>query len=121
KLQLNSKLYLEVLNSHLNTDLLNIPWQKTGIAPKYINLNVRSLQFKIPAILEYAFQQLHSSRHFINYNYFDSEIDHFIQEFKTDISNLQFNYPLNSREQKLRMLSLVVWLKMNSKNSADVL
>ena len=121
KLQLNSKLYLEVLNSNLDDALLNIAWQKTGLTPKHIALNVASLKFKIPFILERASQFFNTSRHFINYNYFDAEIDFWILEFESDISNFQLNYSLNSREQKLRMLSLVVWLRMISKNSTDVL
>lgn len=116
-----STLYLEVLNAHLQESLRSIPWQRTGLPPKYVLLNIMSLKLKLPSIFEAVHQKFHSSRHFINYNYFDKEIDYWVQIFKPDIKMLQLHYPLHSREQKLRMLSLVVWLRMLSKNSPDVL
>ncbi len=121
KLQLHSKLYLEVLHAELNPGLLNIPWQRTGIAPRNIYLNVLSQKLKLPAILEKTAQLCNTSRHFINYHYFDSEIDHWLNEFREDLSNIQADFKLNSRERKLRMLSLMVWLRMISKNKPDVL
>ena len=97
-----SKLYLEVLNSGLDKNLLHIPWQRTGLAPKYLLLNMLSMRFKLPSIFEALAQKIHKSRHFINYHYFDEEIDHWIREFRSDIANLQLNYPLYTREQKDR-------------------
>lgn len=121
RLQLHSKFYLEALNKTLNAGLLKIPWQRTGISPKHIALNVLSIKFRIPSILELINQRLHLSRHFINYHYYDNEINDWIREFRNDIFNLQLNYPLKTREQKLRMLSLVLWMKMISENSPDVI
>ncbi|MFZ1256790.1 MAG: asparagine synthase-related protein [Saprospiraceae bacterium] len=121
KLQLNSKFYLEVLNSSLSKNLLDIAWQKTGIPPSRISANVRSLNFRIPSIVERLFQISKSSKHFINYNLFDQEIDFWIQEFTRDILDLDFRYSLHNRERKLRMLSLVLILKMLSKNNSNVL
>lgn len=121
KLQLHSKLYLEVLNAELNPGLLSIPWQRTGIAPRYVYLNGLNQKLRIPAILEKTAQLFNTSRHFINYHDFDNEINYWLNEFKPDISNLQLNYSIKSREEKLRMLSLAVWLKMISKNSPDVI
>ncbi len=120
-MQLNHKFYLEVLNQNLDPKLLNIPWQKTGLSPQHIKMNTWFLKYKIPQLKEATYQCLNSSRHFINYALFDKEINYWINKFSSDIANLQYNYHLKSREHKLRMLSLIIYLKMLSKNSKDVL
>jgi hypothetical protein len=120
-LQCYQQFYLEALNKNLKPELRSIPWQKTALSPCKISLNTFFLKYRIPALLESGFQFFKSSRHFINYATFDAELNYWIQKFSSDISNLQLNYPLHSREQKHRMLSLLLIQKMLSKNSPDVL
>lgn len=119
--QCNSKFYLEVLNEFMATELTDIPWQRTLIPPKWIKANVMAQQFRFPSITELLFQKTGSSRHFINYKLFDEELSQWLVLFKKDIALWsEFLKPV-SRENSFRLLSLVIWLKMLSKNSPDVL
>ncbi|HEX5626291.1 MAG TPA: hypothetical protein VFX48_09760, partial [Saprospiraceae bacterium] len=119
--QNHSRLYLEALNRDLPARLLEIPWQKTGFAPKQIKWNVFLQSLKWPVIHQSIKNSCGQSRHFINYVAFDQELNQWIKYFQNDIRHLGLDYPLNNRERKQRMLSLVVALRMWSKNHWDVL
>jgi hypothetical protein len=119
--QLYQRFFLKALNHSLSKGLLQIPWQKTGLKPDQVELNALFLKFRLPAIKERLSGIMHRSRHFINYNLFDKEINFWLNEFKSDMANLNYSYNLNSREKKLRMLSLLLWMKMDAQNSADVI
>lgn len=119
--QVYGRFYLQVLNRELSSDLLEIPWQRTGLSPKYIKTNCFYQKFKINPAIERVYNLVGKSRHFINYSIFDNEIEFWLKEFSVDIKNMQQNFHLKNREHKLRMLSLVVWIRMLQKNSPHVL
>lgn len=120
-LQLNSKFYLEVLNRSMLPTLLNIPWQRTGIKPSHVWLNRWLLAGKWPGVWNRVANSFGQNRHFMNYHALDNTIQNWLNAFEKEIQELALNFPLTRRENKLRMLSLVLWLKMLQQNTAHVL
>lgn len=120
-LQLNHKFYLNFLNKYLPKQLLDIPWQRTGIPPHFIFLNLLAGSSRLPSIREKATQFFGSSKHFINYNEIDQELNQWLLHFKSEIGDLGINRIPASREIKFRLLSLVLIIKMMNKNTAHVL
>ncbi|MBK8954433.1 MAG: hypothetical protein IPM34_02615 [Saprospiraceae bacterium] len=116
-----SRFYLNTLGRQLDKSLLEIPWQRTGLAPKHVALNCFVQQYKLNSVGERIYNLFGKSRHFINYKYFDDEINHWIREFSSEIKHLGVPYSIRKREHKLRMLSLMVWLRMSQKNRPNVL
>ncbi|HRG67745.1 MAG TPA: asparagine synthase-related protein [Saprospiraceae bacterium] len=121
KLQINGKFYLEVLNEQLSAELLQIPWQRTGITPRCIGLNTFAQSIHLPAIKEKCFQSIGKSRHFVNYNLVDPELNSWLTHFDGDFRELGLNYKPTTREQKFRVLSLVLIMKMMERNTWDVI
>ncbi|MBK9109268.1 MAG: hypothetical protein IPM92_13110 [Saprospiraceae bacterium] len=119
--QAYGRFYLNVLNRELSNDLLNIPWQRTGLHPKFIGANCLFQKFKLNSAFEKIYNLMGKSRHVINYSIFDEQIEFWLKEFASDIKNLDQNFNLKKREHKLRMLSLVVWNRMLQKDSPHVL
>lgn len=116
-----SKFYLEVLSQFMTAKLNNIPWQRTLMPPKWINTNVLAQRLRFPELSEMLFQTTGSSRHFINYRYFDKELRQWLIHFNKEVAQWSEILKPISRENSFRLLSLVVWLKMLSKNSPHVL
>jgi len=120
-LQLNHGFYLKFLNKYLPKQLLEIPWQRTGIPPHFIFLNLVAGSSKLPAIREKVAQFFGTSKHFINYNEIDRELNQWLLHFKSEIRELGIGRYPNTREIKFRLLSLVLIIKMMNKNTQHVL
>ena len=120
-LQLHGKFYLESLNDSLQKNVLEIPWQRTGIPPQHIFMNRMAQAIRWPYFFSTMLEWQNRSKHFMNYRTLDPQINQWINHFKKDAMEIHSVYPLKSREQKMRMLSIVVWMKMLQQNTAHVL
>jgi hypothetical protein len=115
-LQKHKKFYLEALNKSMSHELCEVPWQKTGIPIKYIALNSFILKFKIHTIREKILNILGKTSHFINYAKFNVELDSMLSDYSASQFCSENNMSLESREQKWRILSLLVWKDFLSRN-----
>ena len=115
-LQKNKKFYMEALNKSMSRELCNVPWQKTGIPIKYIQLNSFILKFRIHSIREKILNYFGKTSHFINYAKYDVELDSMLSDYSAKQFCSENNMRLESREQKWRVLSLLVWKDFLSKN-----
>lgn len=120
-LQINHKFYLEVLKKYLSMELLAIPWQRTGFPPQNIYMNLLAGSLRLSVIREKINQFFGTSRHFINYNAIDQELNQWLLHFKSEIGELGFTKFPNSRESKFRLLSLALIIKMMNNNTQHVL
>ena len=107
---------MEALNKSMSRELCNVPWQKTGIPIKFIQLNSFILKFKIHSIREKILNYFGKTSHFINYAKYGVELDSMLSDYSAKQFCSENNMRLESREQKWRVLSILVWKDFLSKN-----
>ncbi len=120
-LQVHHGFYLAALNADLDKSLLRIPWQRTGISPACIRMNKLYLAAKVPQTKEFLHQYFGRTRHFINYNVYDREVNYWFNYFKKEIASFNFPYEVIGREKKMRLLSLAVWFRMLKEDRYEII
>lgn len=118
--QRDSKFYLRVLRASLPPELMHIPWQRTGLPPAWVGANIIAQRMRLPQCMERVLGLIGRSRHFVSYGPVEAQLEHWLMKWREDAPEFLQVDSLRSREFRMRALSLLVWMRMLAKNSADV-
>lgn len=119
KLQINHRFYLRALNQSMSKKLLELPWQKTGLAPKNAWSNSFLLSSGINKLYNKMCDHLGLGRSFVHYELLDSELNRVISILEK--FDLVKHLEPKSIEQKFRLASILLWYNMYNNNTHRVI
>lgn len=119
KQQLYSKFFLEVLNKHLPPELSELIWQRTLLKANLKQSNFLVQYTQLNKIIKLILQKLGAPVHFVDYSNLDQQINNHLS--KLNFPDFLMNIKPKRVEDKLRYISILLFLKMYQENTAHVL
>ncbi len=119
KYQENSKFYLETLNKYLPKKIMNLIWQRTLWFSDSLFITTIIQKLRLSRVIKKLLRICGYESNFVDYRMLESEI----KRINEQLSKPDFLAELHPRtnEQRLRFVSIILWINMWNKQSADVL